>query len=158
MAPVVGMSMKFKSVAEGHKLFSGNLEYDLWEIELEYKGKQVKTSYATVKGEFKQPDLDHVINSMFTNAIMYQRYKNDFSGALFAFKSSGVKPKDVKSMIEGAKIGYDVLLQLFGENYKMYEKYYHDMRPIKGIIRLNDMLQKIEGLKSLAKQSGMVKH
>ncbi|GAB6449916.1 hypothetical protein bcgnr5390_12930 [Bacillus luti] len=152
MAPVVGMSMKFKSVAEDQQIYSGNLKYDLWEIELDYKGKQVKTTYATIKGEFKEPDLDHVINSMFTNAIMYQRYKNDFSGALFAFKRSGVTPKDVKRMIEGAKLGYDALVRLFGGNYKLYEKYYHDMRPIKGLIKMNDMLQKLEGLASLAKQ------
>lgn len=158
MAPVVGMSMKFKSVAEGHQLFSGNLEYDLWEIELEYKGKRVETTYATIKGQFKEPDLDQVINSLFTNAIMYQRYKNDFPAALFAFKSSGVKPKDVKRMIEGAKLGYDALLELFGENYKKYEKYYHDMRPIKGIIKLNDMLQGLEGIASIVKQGSSVIH
>lgn len=112
----------------------GQEQMNVWDVELCYKGKTIKTTYAALKTEFTKPQLEMVINSMFTNSQIYNRYKDDIFGFVLRFGHALGSKENVEKMLESSKYAHETMLELFGDDYKDFEEEFLKLRPIKDLL------------------------
>lgn len=121
------IKMVFK-VANTQHNFLKQQQYDVWEITLTRKGKQVISEYAARKGEFKEPHIDNVLNSLFNGASIYNRCNGNFFEFIPHFNfNSGTQ---AEGFFKAAKGSYKLLVELLGNDYQKYENYYMNLRPL----------------------------
>lgn len=123
------IEMTFKRIKSNYEVLK-EPTYDVWKVTLTRSGKSVEIEYGAMKGQFKVPKLDAVLNSMFNSSRLYNRYKNDYFGFLNHFGASLKSAKKVDEMRKSTKDAYDVMQELLGEDYQQYEDYYISLRPL----------------------------
>lgn len=126
----------------------GVMEFDKWSTRITYKGKQLDNVYMAKKGDFKQPRLDMVLNSYFTNSYMYRNYDyfdiadligNGFNGA------SGVS-----EFMEHLKEVHEGLEKLFGDDFETYDEAFLSIRPAHRMLNMD------RKLKQMARRNGPI--
>lgn len=111
-----------------------DMKADVWMVHFIFKGRELESLYVAKKGEFAEPILETVLNTMFNTAYLYRKYEHDF----FAFVrhvGKGLQTMDrVQNHYEKLKQATESLKELFRNDFDKYDTYYRSLRDIEPLI------------------------